>query len=104
MAPPAVAWWVLLLSDCSVGKYEVQVGKMGSQVGKYGGQVGKIAVQVGIAISGNLIEGCTKQKRLLARAKSSNKILKKGAVLSSVAFFYIFGDDSLVSQKDWESV
>lgn len=40
-------WWALLMellvSDCSVGKYERQVGKRE-------GQVGKITVQVGIEI------------------------------------------------------
>ena len=40
----------LLVSDCSVGKYERQVGKKGSQVGKREGQVVKITVQVGIEI------------------------------------------------------
>ena len=39
-----------LVSDCSVGKFDVQVGKKGGQVGKYDVQVGKIALQVGIAI------------------------------------------------------
>ncbi len=47
MALPTVAWRILrmrlLVSDCSVGKYERQVGKKGSQVGK-------ITVQVGIEI------------------------------------------------------
>ena len=54
MVSPTVAWWVLLMgllvSDCSVGKYERQVGKKVSQVGKREGQVGKITVQVGIEI------------------------------------------------------
>jgi len=40
----------ILVSDCSVGKYERQVGKKGSQVGKNATQVGKIAIQVGIEI------------------------------------------------------
>ncbi|WP_019413826.1 hypothetical protein [Paenisporosarcina sp. TG20] len=35
------------MSDCSVGKIEVQVGKSGSQVGIFGLQVGKIERQVG---------------------------------------------------------
>ena len=40
----------IALSDCSVGKIEVQVGKKRSQVGKFEGQVGKIELQVGIEI------------------------------------------------------
>jgi hypothetical protein len=40
----------IVVSDCSVGKYERQVGKIVVQVGKFEGQVGKITLQVGIGI------------------------------------------------------
>ena len=61
---------------------------------------------------GSSNEGCHKQKRLLAEAKSSNKDLsipyreEKGRpkLYLRPPFFYIRGDDSLINQKDLESV
>jgi len=97
MAPPAVAWRVfltrMLVSDCSVGKFELQVGKKGSQVGKFECQVGKIALQVGIAIFWLPERRCHKQKRLLAAAKSIikffNKKKRRPKLYLRPPFFYI---------------
>ena len=100
------------MSDCSVGKFERQVGKKGSQVGKFEGQVVKIALQVGITILWKLERRVSPTEKAFGGAKSSNKFFNKTIenakgrprLYPRPPFFYIVGDDSLINQKDWDSV